>query len=152
MELATLNWIHICSTTFTRQLSVAFTWSSVCLITCIMLQIISCCVFTPKFPSPLINNDLLRALCGFLEDGCHRISDRSLSRLNRRWYWRLLDRTLIGSLPFCMKFRQSDAVNRKKINPHVIDPHVKNFSKNRVSYNMTPHISWWAIPELKIDA
>ena len=62
----------------------------------------SCHHLTPY--TPLYS---LLALCGFLEVGCQRISDTSLLREKMRWYCRLLDRTLISSLPVCMYARQS---------------------------------------------
>ena len=61
-------------------------------------------VATTSHPTPLYS---LLALCGFLEVGCQRISDTSLLREKMRWYCRLLDRTLISSLPVCMYARQS---------------------------------------------
>ena len=50
---------------------------------------------------------LLLALCGFFDVGCHLTSVMSELREKMRWYCRLLERTLISSLPACMYDRQS---------------------------------------------
>lgn len=56
---------------------------------------------------------LLLALCGFLDVGCHRISVMSGLSVKMRWYWRLLERTFINSLPLCIHWRQSWATKHK---------------------------------------
>ena len=53
--------------------------------------------------------NVLLALLAFFDDGLQRISVQSASSVKKRWYWRLLERTLIRSLPFCMQLRQSAA-------------------------------------------
>lgn len=61
---------------------------------------------------------LLLALCGFLDVGCHLTSVMSEFNEKMRWYWRLLERTLINSLPACMYDKQSWAETDKTI--HVL--------------------------------